>query len=561
MVKKTSYHPGSSKSAIQGSSRNSRQEDKRVFTKTEQDEGYCYCRCCGKKHTGNQKCKYIVILNAINVINKNGKEGCYNSNIKHRLGCAASPSTKTRGKNPLLWRLQDIYQQDLEDVKYPLLKTKEIFSKLNNGESFTKLDLSNAHSQIEPEEESARFVPKLAMIMKPIYELLRKEITFDWNERCQKVFQKIKELLIASDQVLTHFGQNKPIAVSTDASQNDTVACLAHKLPNGDLRPVAFISRTLAKAEEKYSIFNKEALAIYWAVKMFYFYLMEQAKFTTKCDHKPLLGIYGQSNEVADRLSRHALQQKVGDKKSQKENYLNFVVTEGLPTDYKRLQEKQNCTACLKALDDPQKTIPIPRNRPQRPWQRIHLDFLKPFQNTNYLVIPDAYSKWPEIFRTPNISIESTIKNLRKTFSRWGLPERIVSDNGPSLVFCRLKKFLEQNGIKHITSSPFHPATNGAAENAVRSFNKGLKAAIFKQQGIDPDLIISRYLLNYRNEIHFTTNETPAVLTLGRNLRTCFDLIKSDTTLVVKERQEKQVKHHKGKENKMLSVEDKDKGL
>ena len=55
-------------------------------------------------------------------------------------------------------------------------------------------------------------------------------------------------------------------------------------------------------------------------------------------------------------------------------------------------------------------------------------------------------------------------------FARFGLPDVIISDNGRQFISDALLTFCKKNGIDVRTSSPYHPATNGAAENAVKSF-------------------------------------------------------------------------------------------
>ena len=74
-----------------------------------------------------------------------------------------------------------------------------------------------------------------------------------------------------------------------------------------------------------------------------------------------------------------------------------------------------------------------------------------------------------------SITSKVTIEHLKMIFAQHGLPETIVSDNGSSFVSDEFETFLMSNGIAHVVSSPYHPATNGLAEKAVQIFKNGLK--------------------------------------------------------------------------------------
>ena len=63
----------------------------------------------------------------------------------------------------------------------------------------------------------------------------------------------------------------------------------------------------------------------------------------------------------------------------------------------------------------------------------------------------------------------NTTTVLRGRFVAYGLPEELVSNNGPQLVFKEFTQFLENNGIKHTAVPAYHPASNGAAEMSVKS--------------------------------------------------------------------------------------------
>ena len=101
---------------------------------------------------------------------------------------------------------------------------------------------------------------------------------------------------------------------------------------------------------------------------------------------------------------------------------------------------------------------------PTTPWSRIHIDYAGPFLQRMHFIVVDSHSKWPEVIEMASTSTESTIAELRKLFASYGLPQQVVSDNGPQFTAYEFQTFLRQNGVKHIRSAPYHPASNGQAE-------------------------------------------------------------------------------------------------
>lgn len=147
-----------------------------------------------------------------------------------------------------------------------------------------------------------------------------------------------------------------------------------------------------------------------------------------------------------------------------------------------------------------------------------------------YFMMMDACSKWPEVYKVPSMTAETTVSKLRDYSSGYGLPRLLISDNGRQLVSEEFRHFYSVNHIKHNFSATYHLSTNGAAENAVKSFKISLKKTLIvpRNKSVKVDVLISHYLFAYRNSSHFLTGETPSKLMLKRKLRTRFDLIRNN---------------------------------
>ena len=154
------------------------------------------------------------------------------------------------------------------------------------------------------------------------------------------------------------------------------------------------------------------------------------------------------------------------------------------------------------------------------------------FPREDILLVVDAHSNLMEVVTVPSTSSQVIIKALKPMFSCHGLPELIVSDNETAFTSSEFQEFTKRNGIRHLTTTPYHPASNGLAERAVQTLKESLK----KTSDGDMDTKLVRFLFHYRTTPHSTIGLSPAELLMGRKLRSHLDLLQPDLSSKVMEK-------------------------
>ena len=112
------------------------------------------------------------------------------------------------------------------------------------------------------------------------------------------------------------------------------------------------------------------------------------------------------------------------------------------------------------------------------------------------------------------------------TFSRFGLPDRLVMDNGPCFASSEFTKFVDQRNFQHITSSPCCLQSNREAENAVRTFERLFTKC--RATGVSE----FQALLDWRNTPSEGIDTSPVQHLLGRHCKT---LLPTSGTLLMPE--------------------------
>ncbi|XP_026536196.1 uncharacterized protein K02A2.6-like, partial [Notechis scutatus] len=133
------------------------------------------------------------------------------------------------------------------------------------------------------------------------------------------------------------------------------------------------------------------------------------------------------------------------------------------------------CNRCQETRPSPPAAPILEWETPRGPWSRIHIDFAGPTKGHTFLITVDAYSNWLEVSNMRTTTTEAVTKELSKLFATHGLPDVLVSNNGPQFTSLEFKKFLVEWGIRHALTAPAHPAANGRAERMVQFTKKTIQ--------------------------------------------------------------------------------------
>lgn len=148
-----------------------------------------------------------------------------------------------------------------------------------------------------------RFIPNFSTIIAPMTDLLKKHRKWSWTEDCENSFRKIKDCLVSAP-ILSCPDFRIPFQVQTDASAFGIGAVLTQHHEDGE-HVVAYISRSLTRAERNFSTVERECLAIVWAVEKLRAYL-EGYSFIVVTDHHSLTWLHNLP-QPAGRLARWIL--------------------------------------------------------------------------------------------------------------------------------------------------------------------------------------------------------------------------------------------------------------
>ena len=136
----------------------------------------------------------------------------------------------------------------------------------------------------------------------------------------------------------------------------------------------------------------------------------------------------------------------------------------------------RRCQECIHQSQPPKEPKLQAHDIPQEPWERIAMDYFI-MNGRLYILICDYFSKFPFLFQVKTMSFANLKDHLVELFSVEGIPDEIMSDNGPPFNGKEFSSFLIGLGIRHTTSSPNYPWSNGFIEKQIQTIKRLMEKA------------------------------------------------------------------------------------
>ena len=174
----------------------------------------------------------------------------------------------------------------------------------------------------------------------------------------------------------------------------------------------------------------------------------------------------------------------------------------------------ESCAICQAHRKDPPSSFAISHEVPQYPMQCVATDLFYA-DGENYILTVDHYSKWVDCHKLKETRTADVVEVLRQLFLNFGCPETLLSDNGPQFSSREFQCFLEAYKVRHITSSPLYPQSNGLVERMVQTVKNSLQ----KTRLSSTNHTLGEVLATLRSTPLGNGLPSPAVLLQSRNLR------------------------------------------
>ena len=431
-------------------------------------------------------------------------------------------------------------------------------------------------------------VAGFATIAAPLTNLLhgnmsRGTTTIQWTDEALSAFEALKKHVVECPP-LFFLDDESPILLQTDASQYGIGAVLLQKRQQNEIVPIALLSKKFSKVQLRWSTPEKEAFAIYHALRTWE-YMLKDRHFTLHTDHRNLKTLWRQcglnlkvtrwaqaiqdfdmeiehipgiENIVADALSRAVSREELSPElilsveddenvpsklwRTIRECHNTIVGHGGVERTLRKLEENQlvwpgqrkqvrqfvrSCSHCQKM----QQIKPvIVANRQMlaafQPMQQIAIDFIEGLpdsqegQNT-ILVIIDTFSRFVELYPCRGTGAEVACACVLQHLGRYGVPDEILSDNGPAFISELFETLCRILGAEHTKITPYSHEENGIVERANKEVTRFLTDLVLDTKVVRNWAVVLPLVQRIMNAaFHENVGATPASLVFGN----CIDL-------------------------------------
>ena len=160
-------------------------------------------------------------------------------------------------------------------------------------------------------------------------------------------------------------------------------------------------------------------------------------------------------------------------------------------------EEIGNCITCQSLTPPKPPQHFVSTKMPEKVWKTINMDYLRPLPNGKYcLVLIDQRSRYPVVAFTTTTNTISLIKVFGNVFAQYGLPDRVLTDKGPSFTSTNVKNYFKSKRVycQKITSRC--PKANGEVEGFMQLLSKIIEVAYIEH--IDWENSVHQCLYSYR---------------------------------------------------------------
>ncbi|GJP39587.1 hypothetical protein CLOM_g23941, partial [Closterium sp. NIES-68] len=379
-----------------------------------------------------------------------------------------------------------------------------------------------------------QFLENYLTDVAPVTALTRKGCAWEWTRQCQEAFEEVKTKLNKAP-VLVLPNPSKPYEMVTDTS---TVGIGVVLLQEG--RPVAFQSRKLSPAEQRYTASEQELLVVVHAMQTWRCYL-EGVEFVVTTDHCPntdfstqatltrrqarweeLLSAFtfdiryraGSTNMADPHIRRTPGHQENPWALSDVYWWL------GLGTEVQQFVSP--CDACARNKSDNKSPGGLlqPLGIPDKPWEIFSLDFYhKPPQDTRWSYCdPSLCGSIDQngalrCYYNRHITAKLFVAHV---FRLHRLPRVLVSYRDPCFTSRFWQKVTRTLGTKLKMASAFHPQTDGQTERTNGTLEQMLRSFIGPTQD-DLEELLPMVEFAVNNSVHEGTHEKPFILNCGQH--------------------------------------------